>query len=297
MKKAARGRTPKASAAKDGTPRLLSGGNPQIAKADGEAPVQAYIAAMPGWKREVGRRLDAAITAAVPGVQKAVKWNSPFYGMAGEGWFLSFHCFARTVKVAFFRGTALRPLPPGESRHREVRYLDIHEDDVLDEAQFADWVRQASRLGGVTMGGGAMKKPSGTKTEKSEAGAGDASRLVDGAIRDLGGWRGEVLARIRRIIKAADPEVVEEWKWGIPVWSHDGIICTGETYKAAVKTTFARGASLPDPAKLFNSSLEGKVRRAIDFREGETINEKAFAALVRAAVKLNVKTKGGASRK
>ena len=112
-------------------------------------------------------------------------------------------------------------------------------------------------------------------------------RSIDQRIKELGGWRGETLARIRTLIKEADPQVVEEWKWGIPVWSHDGIICTGETYKAAVKTTFARGAALEDPSKLFNSSLEGNMRRAIDFPDGDRINEKAFKALVRAAVELN----------
>ena len=131
-------------------PTLLAGGNPQIAKADGDAPVQAYIAAMPGWKSDVGRRLDALIVRTVPGVRKAVKWNSPFYGVAGQGWFLNFHCFTNYVKVAFFRGAALRPLPPGESRHKDVRYLDIHEDQ-LDEAQLAAWVKQASELPGERM--------------------------------------------------------------------------------------------------------------------------------------------------
>jgi len=139
--------SPKSKAAKS-KPKLLSGGNPQIAKADGDAPVQAYIAAMPGWKREVGRRVDALITRTVPGVHKAVKWNSPFYGMEGEGWFLSFHCFTRYVKVAFFCGAALRPVPPGESKDKNVRYLDIHEDDPIDEARLAAWVKQASRLPG-----------------------------------------------------------------------------------------------------------------------------------------------------
>ena len=129
-------------------PKLLSGGNPQVAKADGDAPVQEYISAMPGWKRGVGRRLDALIERTVPGVQKAVRWNSPFYGVEGEGWFLSYHCFTKYVKVTFFRGTSLRPMPPGESKHQEVRYLDIREDDRLDEAQLADWVKQASRLPG-----------------------------------------------------------------------------------------------------------------------------------------------------
>jgi hypothetical protein len=114
------------------------------------------------------------------------------------------------------------------------------------------------------------------------------SRLIDARISELGDWRGEMLARIRKVIKKADPEVVEEWKWrGVPVWSHAGIICTGETYKAVVKMTFAKGAALEDPAGLFNSSLEGNTRRAIDLHEGEQLNEKALAALVRAAVALN----------
>ncbi|TAJ24584.1 MAG: DUF1801 domain-containing protein [Reyranella sp.] len=127
---------------------LLSGGNPQIAKGEGDAPVKAYLAAMPGWKRKLGRRLDSLIVQAVPKVQKAVKWNSPFYGLEGEGWFLSFHCFTRYVKVTFFRGTSLKPVPPGESKQKEVRYLDIHEDVPLDEARFVAWVKQASRLPG-----------------------------------------------------------------------------------------------------------------------------------------------------
>jgi hypothetical protein len=134
--------------AKVAKPTLLAGGNPQIAKADGDAPVQAYIAAMPGWKRDLGRRLDALIVGAVPGVRKAVRWNSPFYGIEGRGWFLNFHCFTKYVKVAFFRGRSLRPLPPGTSKHKEVRYLDIHESDQLDEAQITGWVKQASQLPG-----------------------------------------------------------------------------------------------------------------------------------------------------
>jgi len=127
---------------------LLAGGNPQIAKADGDAPVQAYIAAMPGWKRQVGQQLDGLIVRAVPQVQKAVRWNSPFYGIEGKGWFLNFHCFTKYVKVAFFRGASLRPLPPGVSKDKDVRYLDIREDDHLDDAQFTDWVKQASQLEG-----------------------------------------------------------------------------------------------------------------------------------------------------
>jgi hypothetical protein len=135
-----------------------------------------------------------------------------------------------------------------------------------------------------------LKKTTGTKKKtglKDGKAADSPSTLIDAHIKELGGWRGETLARIRALIKEADPQVAEEWKWGIPVWSHDGIICTGESYKAAVKTTFAKGASLDDPSKLFNSSLEGNTRRAIDFPEGGKINATAFKALIRAAVVLN----------
>ena len=127
---------------------LLSGGNPQIAKAEGDAPVQAYIAAMPGWKSDVGKRLDALIVRNVPHVRKAVKWNTPFYGIEGQGWFLGFHTFMHFVKVAFFRGTSLRPVPPGVSKGKETRYLDIREGDDLDERQLAIWVKQAAALPG-----------------------------------------------------------------------------------------------------------------------------------------------------
>ena len=137
---------------KPGEVVLLSGGNPQIAKGDGDAPVQAYIAAMPGWKSDVGRRLDALIVRAVPGVRKAVKWNSPFYGAGTKdnGWFVSFHCFAKYVKVTFFRGTSLSPVPAGASKHPEVRYLDVYEG-ALEEAQVVAWVKQASKLPGERM--------------------------------------------------------------------------------------------------------------------------------------------------
>jgi len=142
---------PKSQSRKVAKPALLAAGNPQIAKAYGDAPVQAYIAAMPGWKSDVGRRLDALIVRTVPGVHKAVKWNSPLYGVEGQGWFLGIHCLTNYVKVAFFRGTALSPVPPGESKQKEVRYLDIHEDDQHDEAQLAAWVKQASQLPGERM--------------------------------------------------------------------------------------------------------------------------------------------------
>ena len=144
---AVKARKPAAKPSAGKEPVLLSGGNPQIAKGYGDAPVQAYIAAMPDWKSEVGRRLDAIVTRTVPDVCKAVKWNSPFYGVEDNVWFLSFHVFARYVKVTFFRGTSLDPVPAGKSNHKDVRYYDIHEGE-LDETLFADWVRQASRLPG-----------------------------------------------------------------------------------------------------------------------------------------------------
>ncbi len=129
-------------------PALLSGGNPQIAKGDGDAPVQAYIAAMPGWKSDAGRRLDALVERTVPGVRKAVKWNSPFYGVAGQGWFLGVHCYTRYIKLSFFRGAALVPPPPIASKDAGTRHFHIHEDDELDEARLADWIRQASEIPG-----------------------------------------------------------------------------------------------------------------------------------------------------
>jgi hypothetical protein len=131
--------------------KLLSGGNPQIAKGYGDAPVQAYIAAMPGWKSAMGRRLDELIARTIPNVSKAVKWNSPFYGVEQGVWFLGIHVFAKYIKVAFFRGTSLRPMPPDESKQKEVRYLNIYEDEPLDEAQFVDWVKQACKLPGEKM--------------------------------------------------------------------------------------------------------------------------------------------------
>lgn len=143
-------KSPKPTPQGDG-PVLLSGGNPQIPLGYGEAPVQAYLDAMPGWKQRIGRQLDRLIAETVPGVSKAVKWNTPFYGMDGQGWFLGFHCFNRYVKVTFLRGAQLAPLPPGKSKHPDVRYLDVYEDSPLDEAQFKDWVKQASALPGEKM--------------------------------------------------------------------------------------------------------------------------------------------------
>ena len=132
-------------------PKLLSGGNPQIPKADGDEPVQAYIAAMPGWKREVGQYLDALVVRTVPKVRKAVRWNSPFYGTEGKGWFLSYHCFTKYIKVTFLNGASLSPLPPVESKHEDVRYFHIHENEHPDEKQLTSWIRQASKLPGENL--------------------------------------------------------------------------------------------------------------------------------------------------
>ena len=271
---------------------VVSGGNPQIAKADGEAPVQAYIAAMPAWKRGIGKRLDALIVRTVPHVRRAVKWNSPFYGVEGRGWFLSFHVFTRYVKVTFFSGTALDPVPPGGTA-KEARWIDIHEDD-LDEAQIAAWVKQAAALPGWGPGApAAAARPS--KTTKPKAGR-TSRASSERRNRDEADWRQETLARMRALILQAAPAIVEERKWqkpsnpmGVPVWSHNGIVCTGETYKEVVKLTFARGASLPDPSRLFNASLEGNTRRAIDIRKGDQVNPRGFKALVRAAVAENAR--------
>lgn len=152
-KKAVKAKAPakKKAARKADAPKLLSGENPQIPKGYGDAPVQAYIAAVPGWKRDVAARLDALITKAMPRVKKAVKWNSPFYGMSDNVYFVSFHCFKNYVKVAFFNGASLKPMPPGTSKQKSVRYLDIREDDMLDEAQFTAWIKQAAKWPGEKM--------------------------------------------------------------------------------------------------------------------------------------------------
>jgi hypothetical protein len=138
-------RTPSGGGSRRATePKLLAGGNPQIAKGDGDAPVQAYIAAMPGWKRDVGAHLDGLIARTVPNVRRAVRWNSPFYGIEGQGWFLSYHCFTKYIKVVFLRGTSLNPLPPVESKDPNTRYYHIHEDEEIDEGLLAKWIKQAS---------------------------------------------------------------------------------------------------------------------------------------------------------
>jgi hypothetical protein len=156
-KKETKGRQKKANSnnklsgsAEPAKPALLSGGNPQIPKADGDEPVQAYIAAMPGWKGDVGRRLDDLIMKLVPGVRKAVRWNTPFYGIEGQGWFIAFHCITKYIKVSFFKGTSLNPMPPVESKLKDVRYFHIHENEQIDEELLVSWIRQAADLPGDT---------------------------------------------------------------------------------------------------------------------------------------------------
>jgi hypothetical protein len=265
---------------------LLSGDNPQIRKGDGDGPVQAYIAALPGWKRDVGAHLDALVMQAVPNVSKAVKWNSPFYGIEGQGWFLSLHAFKRYIKLAFFRGTSLQPLPPGDSKSPETRYLDIHEGDSLDEALLTGWIKQASQLPGFLTPNADLipPLPVGQLQGKSM----EPSERIDHLIAELTDWRGRTLAHVRKLILAADSQITEEWKWmGSPVWERDGIIAVGNAHKDKVKLTFSHGASLPDPDKLFNNGLNGKVWRAIDILENDQIPEDALQTLVRAAIAYN----------
>lgn len=263
-------------------PRLLAGGNPQVAKADGDAPVQEWIAALSGWQRERARHVDTLVTRALPGVSKCVRWNSPLYGAEAGSWFLGLHVFKKYLKLAFVSGAALEPRPPGTSKQATVRYLDLHEHDELDEAQLADWVKQASRLPSER-----LRAAKTERTPKVRAPASAASTLIDSRIAELADWRGATLAHVRVLIQRALPDVVEDWKWNVPVWSLGGILCTGETYKSSVKLTFPKGASLPDPARLFNASLTGSTRRAIDLQQGSALDERAFAALLRAAAKAN----------
>ncbi len=272
-------------------PRLLAGGNPQISKADGDEAVQRYIAAVPGWKRDVAKRLDALIVRTVGtggGLRTAVKWNSPFYGIEGKGWFLSFHCFTRYVKVTFFKGASLRPAPAGGTS-AEARWIDIHEDN-FDEARIAKWVKQAMKIPGWDASAKRYRGDTVSGATKKAGGPREREGI------EPGDWRAATLARVREIITGSDAAIVEAVKWrkpsnqmrGIPVWSYAacGIICTGETYKSYVKLTFAQGAALQDPKGLFNASLEGNTRRAIDIREGDKVNATALRALVRAAVRV-----------
>jgi hypothetical protein len=231
-------------------------------------------------------------------VQKAARWNSPFYGVEGKGWFLAFHVFTKYIKMTFFRGSSLRPPPPVGSKDPNARYVHIHEDEQVDTAQLRSWIVQAAALPGWDLSSN-LEPLSPEKKQKKESRvaspkADSPSKMIDARIRELDDWRGSVLKRMRKLIHEADPEVVEEWKWqkatspGTPVWSHAGGICTGETYKEVVKLTFFQGASLKDPARLFNASLGGSTRRAIDIREGDRIDEAPFKKLIREGVAFNV---------
>lgn len=272
--------------------RLLAGGNPQVAKADGDAPVQAWIAALSGWQRERAVRVDELVTRALPGVAKCVRWNSPLYGAEPGTWFLGLHVFTKYLKLAFVQGASLQPQPPGASKQAHVRYLDLREHDELDEPQFMAWVQQASRLP-------AEHLRTSTKPARSNASSqpSPASAQIDARIAELPDWRGTTLALVRALILRTLPDVVEEWKWSVPVWSRDGILCTGESYKNAVKLTFPHGAAFPDPKRLFNSSLGGSTRRALDLHEDSALDERAFATLLRAAAKFNRSAFSAKSRK
>lgn len=276
----ARTSSPKPSAASRA--RLLSGGNPQVAKADGDAPVRAWIAALSGWQHERALLIDTVVTRALPRVSKCVRWNSPLYGAEPGNWFLGLHVFKTYLKLAFVQGASLQPQPPGTSKQAHVRYLDLHEHDPLDEQLLASWVQQASRLPAEKLR--AAGKPA-RRTAEPESSA--ASAHIDARIAELSDWRGTTLAHVRDLISRTLPDVVEEWKWSVPVWSRDGILCTGESYKNAVKLTFPHGAALPDPKRLFNASLAGSTRRAIDLHEDSVLDERAFATLLRAAASFN----------
>lgn len=238
------------------SPRLLSGGNPQIAKGDGDRPVQAYIAAMPGWKRDVGILLDALIERTVPGVSKAVKWNSPFYGVEGQGWFVSFHCFTTFIKVGFFRGSSLQPLPPGESKQEETRYLHIREGDAVDEVQLASWIRQAAALPGWSS--------SETRPKAKLSTAGARHPNVDSYLGKSAQWQAELEA-LRNIL--LDAKLVEEWKWNKPCYMLEGgNVASIARLKNHCWLMFFRGSLLKDSAGLLEQAGENsEVMRVISF--------------------------------
>jgi uncharacterized protein YdeI (YjbR/CyaY-like superfamily) len=218
-------------------PRLLAGGNPQIAKADGDGPVQAYIAAMPGWKHDIGVRLDALIEGAVPGVGKAIKWNTQFYGAEGQGCFLSFHCFTKHIKVGFFRGASLRPLPPVESKQEDVRYLHIHEGDSIDEARLTSWIRQAAALPGWSASGLSSSEPNASTD-------GGTHPNIDRYVDKEKTWQEELKA-LRTIL--LDCALTEEWKWNKPCYMFEGgNVASIARLKNHCWLMFFRGALLKD---------------------------------------------------
>jgi hypothetical protein len=271
------------------SPRLLSGGNPQIAKADGDHPVQAYIAAMPGWKRDAGIWLDRLIERTVPGVSKAVKWNSPFYGVEGQGWFVSFHCFTKYIKVAFFRGSSLEPLPPVESKHDETRYVHIHEGDGFDDGQLASWIRQAAALPGWSS---SETRPKAELSTRSPTHPNVGSYLGKSAT-----WQSELKA-LRNIL--LDAKLVEDWKWNKPCYTlADGNVASIARLKNHCWLMFFRGSLLKDSAGLLEKAGENSdVMRVISFTsEAQIAANKAriedyvrqAMALQRAGLKVDLK--------
>ncbi len=270
-------------------PVLLAGGNPRIAKGVGAAPVQAYIAAMPGWKRDVGRRLDALIVRTVPGVSRAVKWNSPFYGVESQGWFIALHCFTRYVKVVFFRGTLLRPPPPGESKREELRYLDIREDEPLDEGQMSSWIRQAAAIPGWN--GGFAAQEGGRMEPKRRVAGGEAALAMSRDVQQLFGNYPEAVRELmtgaRQLLFSELPGVKEFPDVKTRVIGYG----TGESYretiatlvlsKGGVKIGIVGGATLPDPAHLLEGA--GKVHRYVAIEKPADLKSPALRSLVRKA--------------
>ncbi len=261
-----------------------------MAKMKAYATFDGYLKDQVTRNRPIIRALRKFVASSEPELVESVKWSNGCWldGKRPVAYVYSADGF---VQFGFaIRGSSLKD-PKGllEGDGRYVRYIKVPKRSDIDPRAFAALLRQAATP---------LSQQDGKMTTKSATAATAAAKKISARIADLGGWRGEALARVRELILAADPDVEEEWKWakasspGVPVWSHDGIICTGESYKQAVKLTFARGASLKDPKKLFNSSLEGATRRAIDIREGDKLNEAAFKTLIRAAVAAN-----GAARK
>lgn len=239
-------------------PKLLSGGNPQIAKGDGDAIVQAYIVAMPGWKQDVGRRLDALVVRTVPGVRKAVRWITPFYGVAGEGWFLAFHCIAKYIKVTFFRGTALRPVPPVESKMKDVRYFHIHEDDEFDERLLASWIRQASELPGERCfesdgdSGASGARPSSPAPRGSAKSPARKSPAVHTDTKKYNSAQAPadraICERLAELIASGLPEAENKVWHAHPVWFLDGNPIVGYSkLKNCVRLLFWSGQSFSEP--------------------------------------------------
>ncbi len=258
-------------------PKLLSGGNPQIPKGDGDAPVQAYIAAMPGWKGDVGRRLDALITRTVPNVRKAVRWNSPFYGVDGQGWFLSFHCFDKYVKVTVHNGASLKPLPPIESKHPTVRYFHVYQDEAMDEALVTRWIKQASQLPGEDL----------FETNVGSRAAGVRNPKIDALFEKSKKWKKEK-EKLRTLL--LDFPFLEELKWGKACYTfQQGNVALILGLKNYCALGFLKGSLLKDPQNILVSpGQHSQSMRQIRFTEMKQITDAAptLKAYIREAIEV-----------